>query len=189
MLGFPLGILSAAGAGGVAGDYELISTTTLGTAQADVTFSGLGTYSSTYKHLQIRTAARNTRTGFSTGVISLRFNGDTTSSYTYHELFGNGSSVSSYADGSQTSIRSAFFVAPDTAAANAFGGGVLDILDPFSTTKNTTTRSLSGFATPAIALTSGAFFKTDSITSITLLGIGGTDLVAGSRFSIYGLRG
>jgi hypothetical protein len=31
MLGFPLGILSAAGAGGgVAGDYELISSTILG---------------------------------------------------------------------------------------------------------------------------------------------------------------
>jgi hypothetical protein len=55
MLGFPLGILSAAGAGGgVAGDYELISSEILGTTAASVTFSSLGDYSSTYKHLQIR---------------------------------------------------------------------------------------------------------------------------------------
>jgi hypothetical protein len=185
----PFGVLSAAGAGGVAGDYELIATELVGADTPSITFSSLATYSSTYKHLQIRTASRNSRTGFSTGVVSLRFNGDTSSSYTYHELFGNGSSVSSYADGSQTSIRGAFFVAGASTAANAFGGGVLDILDPFSTTKNTTTRSLSGVADAAVALTSGAFFKTDAITSITLLGIGGTNLVAGSRFSLYGIRG
>jgi hypothetical protein len=53
MLGFPLGILSAAGAGGgVAGDYELISSEILGTTAASVTFSSLGDYAppiSTYK--------------------------------------------------------------------------------------------------------------------------------------------
>jgi hypothetical protein len=185
----PFGVLSAAGAAvGFESDYELISTTVLGTATSEVVFSSLATYASTYKHLQIRAAARTGRTGFNTGAVSLRFNADTSSSYRYHELFGNGSSVSSFADSEQASIRGAFFVAADNTAANGFGAGVLDILDPYSTTKNTTTRALSGVATGGLALTSGGFFKTDSITSITLFCIAATNFSAGSRFSLYGIK-
>lgn len=48
MLGFPLGILSAAGAGGVvAGDYELISTQILAATTNSVTFTSLGDFAST----------------------------------------------------------------------------------------------------------------------------------------------
>jgi hypothetical protein len=72
MLGFPLGILSAAGAGGggpLASDYELISTQILTSPQSSITFSSLGTYSSTYKHLQVRAVARSTRCYYKHGVL------------------------------------------------------------------------------------------------------------------------
>jgi hypothetical protein len=183
----PLGFL--AGSGGVEGDFELIETQILSSSQASITFTGLGSYSAVYKHLQIRAATRTSRTGFSNGLISLRFNGDTTSSYATHQLTGNGSSVASYASSSQTSILYALTGASADTATNGFGGAVLDILDPFSTTKNKTTRSISGVATGAIEIDSGLYYKTDSITSITLLGISSTNLLSGSRFSLYGIKG
>jgi hypothetical protein len=181
-----LGIFSAAGAGGVAfsSDYELISTTTLGTATNSVTFSSLGTYSSTYKHLQIRYAAKQSNST-SVGVYG-RFNGDTAGNYSWHYLAGNGSSVSSSALTSTTSmlVGSAF----GTGTANAFGGGVIDILDTYSTTKNKTVRSLEGRASEWVALESGSWRNTASITSITLF----PDVYnfsTGSRFSLYGIKG
>jgi hypothetical protein len=138
---FPLGILSAAGAGGVQGDYELIETYTLGSAQSQITFSSLATYASTYKHLQIRLAARSSRG--SSDTVGIRFNGVTSSSYSYHFLRGNGSAVSSGGGGTQTFMYGFDFPGTNS-ATSAFGAGVIDILDSFSTTKNKTIRTLGG---------------------------------------------
>jgi len=182
----PLGILAASG--GVVGDYELIESAILTSNESSVTFSNLGTYSSTYKHLQIRYTARSLR-NVDQDFPVLRFNGDDTASYAWHRLDGNGSSVSSAAGTSQTSI--ALFNMPDAqSATSVFSGTVIDILDPYSTTKNTTIRSLVGWIGfyNRIALTSGVYLKTDSITSISIIP-SNANLASGSRFSIYGVRG
>jgi hypothetical protein len=76
-------------------------------------------------------------------------------------------------------------------AANAFGGSVIDILDPYSTTKNKTVRSLQGVAgatNNAIELRSGFRNNTESTTSISLTAIS-DNYVVGSRFSLYGIKG
>jgi hypothetical protein len=185
---FPLGILSAAGAGGVQGDYELIETYVLGSAQASVTFSSLGTYSSTYKHLQIRTVARGARND-NGDILSLRLNGDSGSNYRWHKLFGNGSSVVSSTD---TTTRLEMARIPSlTSTANAFGGSVIDLLDAYSSTKNTTARCLFASqmaSAPEVGLQSGLWNNTASITSIEVRADNG-NLVTGSRFSLYGIRG
>jgi hypothetical protein len=178
----PLGILSSAGGG--FGTYELIQTQILGSTTASITFSGLATYASTYEHLQIRYTARQTNTG-SVG-MSMRLNGDTASNYSYHYLGGTGSSVLAAAGVTQTSmiVGSAFGT---SAAANAFGAGVIDLTDAFSTSKNKTTRTLEGRSSEWIALISGNWRNTASITSIQLF----PDVysfVTGSRFSLYGIR-
>ena len=138
MLGFPLGILSAAGAAVVdTGAYELISSTILGGTAASVTFSNLGDYSSTYKHLQLRVLDR--QTGAPTEQLGfIKLNGaDGTRS---HLLYGTGASVASI---DQASYIAAYGIANgDT--ANVFTGRVIDILDAFSTTKNKTLRMLQG---------------------------------------------
>jgi hypothetical protein len=74
--------------------------------------------------------------------------------------------------------------------ANIFGAAVVDILDPFSTTKNTTVRTLLGqtSSTNRVALSSGAFYSTAAITSVTLFPET-ESILAGSRFSLYGIRG
>ena len=184
----PFGVLSAAGAGGVAGDYELISSEILGSSQASIVFSNLGDYSSTYKHLQIRTVGRTDRgSGAVADTALVRINGDTGSNYSRHFLLGDGSSVSSGAGVSQTSMFGPRFTASG-ATANAFGAGVIDILDPYSTTKNTTIRSLNGISI-LIYLTSGSFLSTAAVSSVTLLPQVGSNFVSGSRFSLYGIKG
>jgi hypothetical protein len=189
MLGFPLGILSAAGAGvGAVGDYELISTTILGSTTADVVFdvSSLG---STYKHLQIRMVARGSGATTSTRDLYIRLNGSTTN-YSAHSLRGTGSGVSSTATTGATVINQEAMFVGNSNTANIFGAAVIDILDPFSTTKNTTVRTLLGHtsSTNRVALSSGAFYSTAAITSVTIFPESDS-ILAGSRFSIYGIKG
>ena len=183
----PLGILAAAGFRAAAGgSYELIETITVGSGgAASVTFSNLNTYSTTYQHLQIRAVARMAFSNAERSLV-LRFNADTGSNYNNHGLYGDGSSVGSFyfAD---TYVSIGSFAAAN-AASNAFGAGVIDILDPYET-KNKTVRSLAGAqTTPQISLRSGLWRNTASVTSITLIDPT-SNLVQGSRFSIYGLRG
>jgi len=186
-----LGIFSAAGAGGgaFASDYELIESYILGSNQASVNFTGLGTYSSTYKHLQVRMVTRTVRTEINDSVIS-RFNADTGSSYAWHRLIGNGSSVSSSSGTSQSYILNDA-TAGNTFTTNGFFPAVIDILDPYSTTKNTTTRTLIGGAGSynAIQLNSGVWLNTASVTSFQLLPLNSANFLTGSRFSLYGIKG
>jgi hypothetical protein len=183
-----LGIFSAAGAGGVQGDYELISTTLISSNTPTVSFSSLGTYSSTYKHLQLRIVARTDRPSEPGDVLLVRLNGDTGSNYAYHNLSGNGSSVGSGNASSQTEIWT-WRIAGSTATANSFGGMVMDLLDVYAT-KNKTIRALSGMTggLNEIFLNSGLWNNTASLTTISLDQIG-SNFVAGSRFSLYGIRG
>jgi hypothetical protein len=189
---FPLGILSAAGAGGgAAGDYELISSTILGSSQSIVTFSNLGDYSSTYKHLQIRAVARSDVSNWTAEPL-LRVNGVSTNSYAFHRVAGGGSSVFSDAISSQTSMYRMSFTGA-TSPTSAFGVAVIDLLDAYSTTKNKTFRILNGnqsgsAPTVLIQLASGAFFDTQSVSSLSF-DMTSSNFLAGSRFSIYGIRG
>jgi hypothetical protein len=190
MLGFPLGILSAAGAGGavVAGPaYELISSTILGGTAASVTFSSLGDYSSTYKHLQVRMVGRTNRSGFTQAGVRIQFNGiGTGNQYAVHTLEGQGGSIGSFASTSINSTGGGYFTAASS-TANAFGAQVVDILDVYSASKNTTIRGLSGDPL-LVSLFSGALFNTAAITSIVIFPT--TDsFIAGSRFSLYGIKG
>jgi hypothetical protein len=184
---FPLGILSAAGAGVVdLGSYDLLETQILGSAQASVVFSSLGTYSSTYKHLQIRYATRTTFAATRDPIV-MRFNADTGSNYAHHQLFTNGFGPYSEAFTSQTRLR-AGEVSAANAATNIFGASVVDILDPYSTTKNKTVRAFTGTES-FTGLFSGVYLSTSSTTSLTLLPVSASNFVAGSRFSLYGIKG
>jgi hypothetical protein len=193
----PFGILSAAGAGVEAGaTYELIETKILSTATSSITFDSLATYASTYKHLQIRLAARTTNTRIEgNDVIIIRLNGDTAANYSSHYLSGNGISMGSSAQTSVTSMQRGPQVSNNYSASNVFGAGIIDLLDAYSTTKNKTIRQLGGAppASPAtesvIGLGSGSWRNTNAVTSITLLSLFAADFTSGSRFSLYGIRG
>lgn len=182
----PLGILDFPTA---AGSYDLIQSEILTGSQASVTFdvTGLG---STYQHLQIRYASRSARTDNANDSVAIQLNSVTTTSYARHGLLGYLGSVSSQASTSATRMDIGWQTT-NSQSANIFGSGVIDILDPFETTKNTTLRGLSGTSgtEPIIILNSGVFLNTAAITDIKLFaGFSGTNLVSGSRFSLYGLK-
>ena len=180
----------SAGGGGAAADYELISTTVLGSAAASVTFSGLGTSAAAYKHLQVRVAARlDYMSSANIGEIQLRFNGDTGANYAWHSLIGYGTGATSQNGSSQTNI-SMSNVPYGASTASMFSAAISDILDFSSTTKNKTVRTLDGVANSSdwrVSLHSGGWFSTAAVTSMTLAPNVG-NFVTGSRFSLYGLR-
>ena len=184
----PLGILAAAGgAVAAAGSYDLLATEILTSSQASVTFGSLGDYAADYQHLQIRAACRTLRTTSEDDVV-FTINGDSAANYSHHLLVGNGGSVASYAGINQNFIKSLSYSEASTSPANAFGSGVLDILDPFNSSKHTTTRTLTGKTAGEIQLWSGNWRNTASITSLNFFAISGSNLAVGTRISLYGLK-
>jgi len=161
--------------------YDLLETEILTGSQASVTFSSLNsTYGADYQHLQIRATHLHTA---SNGTILGQFNSDTGSSYRVHALRGNGSAVSSADYGSRTSLVLGVDVPNTTTPAAA----VIDLLDPFETSKYLTVRSLAGYGSGGnINLYSGLWLNTAALTTITLTGA--TNFNTGSRFSLYGLK-
>jgi hypothetical protein len=186
----PLGVLAVAGAGGAAGGgaaYELLETVLVGSGgQSSIEFTSLNsTYGSTYQHLQLRWTARNTGS-FTSRDTRVRVNGSS-STYAYHYLTGNGSSVTS----SNETFSSLYVggMPGASATANIFSTGVMDLLDAFETTKNKTTRTLAGRTgnNNEIMLLSGLYISTNAIDSISIFP--NTDNFAQySRFSLYGMR-
>ena len=183
-----LGILNSQAAGGGGGAFDLLETTTLSTSASSVTFSGLGAYSD-YKHLQIRSVARNTVTNSGSSNLYLRFNGATSTSYKKHGLAGNGSAVYSYTSAADDKIGLGSHVADNGTTSGIYAPSVIDIVDFSATSKSTTLRSLCGVAgigNPTVQLQSGLYMTNAAVTSISLFG--DWDFITGSRFSLYGVK-
>ena len=173
--------------------YESISTVTVGSGgQASVTFSSIP---STYKHLQIRAIMRDQRATFGNSGQLFRFNSDTGSNYSWHNLQGDGSSASARNAINQASM-SGNTSAASGAPTNDFGAMVVDILDYADTNKYKTIRMLSGVdvnGTVAsfggvIELMSGSWRNTAAITSVTILP-SVANIVQYSSFALYGIKG
>ena len=181
----PMGILAASG--GVAGAYELISTSIVsGSSTYEVVFNSVP---QTYKHLQLRaTVMANAGSGLSN--LALEFNSVGGTSYNRHMLTGNGTSVTSaYTGNVQESV-----VGQNTGNSSFIPGGyVVDILDYTSTVKNKTVRSLFGVYTGSgnrsVGLWSSLFTNTSAVNRILCHQQDGAPYYAGTRFSLYGIKG
>lgn len=185
----PFGVFSAAGAGGGGGgasSYELIESNVLGSNAASVTFSSIP---STYKHLQLRIVARGAIAS-SYEQLNMRFNSDTGTNYSWHWIYGDGSSVTSSTNGPNQSEMRIGQTAGNTTTANTFSAEIVDVLDYANASKYKTIKTLSGKPTTNnfIELNSGNWRSTSAVTSVTLFASGG-NLLTGSRFSLYGIKG
>jgi hypothetical protein len=182
----PIGIFASSGAR-AAGAFDLLESTVLTGSQNAIEFTNLATkYAATYQHFQLRVTARST-SGNSQINGLLRLNGDSGSNYAFHFLFADGADVYSAGAGSQSSIELGAFV---TAArsSNIFSAGVIDILDPFETTKNKTIRTLMGSTEfNRIFLSSGLWMNTAEVTTLRFVGSAG-DWAQGTRISLYGIK-
>lgn len=177
----PLGIFATAGAGGTGTTYELISSTILGSTTLTVSFSSIP---STYKHLQLRFTARNSN---NVSDAWMRFNSDSGSNYAGHRLSANGSNVASSSETSQSRIFIGG-IANNNEATDGFSGGTIDMLDFANTSENKTVRILSGYSTTIVYLRSGVWLNTSAISSVDFIS-GASGFLAGSRFSLYGIKG
>ena len=185
MLNTILGSLSS-GVAPVTASYESIATITGNGSGSTFTFSSIP---SGYTHLQIRLIARGVR-AFTTEQFAIRFNGDTGNNYAYHKLVGDGSSLIASATTS-TNIIYPFAFPADTATANCFTAGIIDIYDFASTNKTKTIRALGGYditGSPSEDNVSSGFWNnTAAITSVTVRSNGA--FTTTSQFALYGIKG
>lgn len=171
--------------------YEQIATVVANGSSSEVTFSSIP---QGYKHLQIRYISRSQQNTTRPSLLYIRPNG----SYlgTGHYLLGASSSITS---GNVTNFLNSHPAVSGT--ANSFGSGIVDILDYTNSGKNPVLRSFSGFTnggtlggsgvqsdTP-VFLSSNSLNSAGAVTSITITNEGFNNLVSGSRFSLYGIRG
>ena len=189
MFGVSIGIMDGAGASGGGASYESIATTTVGSGGASsVTFSSIP---SDYTHLQIRAIGRSSFASVGAQTAFMQFNGDTASNYVYHNLQGDGSSVTASSGTSASNLWA--FIVPQLESTNSFGVGVIDILDYKNTNKFKTTRTLYGSDTNAtlnfVGFRSGVWRSTSAITSITFTLTSSTNLQQYSQFALYGIKG
>jgi len=184
-----IGIIASSTSGASAlGNFESISTQTLGSSQATITFSSIP---STYTHLQLRIISRSTNTSFQQIGFSMRFNGDTAANYSAHQLYGDRSVAGASAPGvSATSM----LLGQESSSINnpsnlSFGATIIDILDYTNTNKYKTVRSLTGSditTAGTIALRSGNWRSTSAVTSITFFET--SSFTANSSFALYGIK-
>lgn len=168
--------------------FEAIASTTLSSANTTITFSSIP---DTYEHLQLRMYTRDGTPGASLYNIDIRLNNDSASNYTTHNLWGNGASAVAAASISQTRIGIGWHPSSGV-TSNTFAVTIVDILDYASTNKYKTARGMTGFdanGSGRVGLRSGLWLSTSAVNRVDVLGAtSGTEFVAGSVFSLYGLR-
>ena len=175
----------------ITGSYDALATYTVPSGGvSSIEFAGIPT-GGQYTHLQIRGIYRSNRSA-TLDPLMARFNSNaSTSVYTQHAIYGNGSSVVATTNPGEAGILQ-YAGSTANSSSNVFGGFVMDILDYASTTKNKTLRSLGGYDNNGdgfIALNSGAYLSTSAIDTIRLYPFGGTMIEQNSQFALYGIRG
>jgi hypothetical protein len=119
----------------------------------------------------------------------LRFNSDSGSNYTWHQLQGDGSGASSYANAPVNGVRWGL----NSGNSSYPFATIIDILDYANTNKYKTVRALSGNdgtgdTSSRIGLYSGVWMNTaNAITSITITNDGNT-MLQHSHFALYGIK-
>ena len=171
------------------GSMYHISTTTLSTTAATVTFSSIPTG---YTHLQLRCLIRTNRTSGDGADLKVNFN-SSSATYAFHNLSGYGGSASAEAGTSDVTISLQRLASDNTGGSNIFAGMIIDILDYQSTSKAKTVRSLGGYDNNGsggqISLSSGLWYATPAaITQIDLTTTATTSFKQYSSFSLYGVK-
>lgn len=178
-----LGIVSSSRRGSPLGSYESIATATGTGSSGTITFSSIP---STYVALQLRINAITTVGGES---LYVQLNGSS-SGFTYHNLSGNGSTVTANGAASPQNAYIGFF---NDGMSQTYPNVVItDILDYASTTKNKTIRSVGGNDRNAgggsVALLSNLWANTAAVNSVSVK-LTGNNFATTTTISLYGIKG
>jgi len=158
--------------------YEKIATTTLGSAQATVTFTSI---TGTYTDLVLIT---NSATGSNDIDMYIQVNSDTASNYSWTRLLGTGSSALS----SRGSSSNLGYRVGNMSGSNV---GQNNVIVQFQNYSNTTTfktvLTRSNNASNLVEAFVGLWRSTSAITSMDIKTQSGTFSI-GSTFTLYGIK-
>ena len=168
------------------GDYYAIATTTLSGTASSISFAGIP---SNFTHLQIRYIAK-TNYGSALDGSKVRFNDDSGSNYSWHQLYGGGGGAAASQGGAtQTYIYNGYTAGATN--ADLFGPGIIDILDYTNINKTKTVKTLLGvdFNGGGIVVAgSGNWYSLNAINSLTFTPWDGTSFLANTSFALYGVK-
>ena len=169
------------------GYFESIAVSVSDGTSASIVFSNIP---QNYLHLQVRFMFRGTLADVNCDMYCW-INGDTSQAkYSAHYLRSNGTAATAGGYAASTAPIAGTGTG-STATASMYGAGIIDILDYANTSKNTTTRSLTGEERNGagnVWFYSNLFMDTAAVTSLTLAPQSG-NFAAYSSFALYGIRG
>jgi hypothetical protein len=169
-----------------------LATVSLTTTASSIVFSDIP---ADYKHLQISGLSQTNRATFAIDEWKVTFNGVGGTSYSYHNLYGDGANPTA-SSGTSAAFINLIPASTSSVMANTFGAAVVDILDYSNTNKFKTLRALNGGdinGTIAgyggnVGLTSGLFQSTNAVFSIEIVPKFGSLFNQHSQFALYGIK-
>lgn len=168
---------------------EPIATQLLTSTAATITFDNIP---QGYKHLQLRQIARLNVSDTGTEIIRLRFNDDSSTSYSQHAVYGFGQNPTGSSGAASQVMTNSGALLQRSNNTLVFTVGITDILDYSNVNKCKTVRTLTGADDNGagwVGLYSGLWANTAPITKIVLTPTAAINLGVNSRFSLYGIRG
>ena len=164
--------------------YQLIASNTLSSSAASVTFSSIPT---TYTDFVLRVSARDSA-DTPVSALSVRFNSDTATNYSFTRLDGDGSAASSGRSSNSTAIGQAL-IEPSTYTANTFGSFELYI--PSYTASQNKPSGFFGVTENNAAsaeIRAAAFLWRHTAARSTISMTAPNNIVSGSSFFLYGTK-
>lgn len=160
--------------------YEVISTTTVGTAAQTVTLSSIP---STYTDLVV---VINAQASVQSDLY-LTFNGDTSAVYSNTTLFGDGTSAGSTRNSRGNAFMTlTYYGAVTTTAGNSVH--TVNIMNYANTTTNKTVLTRANAASSGVDASVGLWGSTAAITSMTFDLPSTRTFSVGSTFTLYGIK-
>ena len=164
--------------------YNLIASNTLSSAAASVTFSAIP---GTYTDLVLKVSSRTTSTG--SRLFGVRYNGSTTTVYSYTELQGDGASATSSRINNNNGDETTNAQPNANDTTNTFSS--IELYLPSYTVSQNRVASIDTVqetnATTAYRKAHASLYRdTTAITSLDFYTSG--NFVAGSSFFLYGIK-
>ena len=159
--------------------YTPLATVTLSSAVAQVTFSAI---SGSYTDLVLVVNGKTKGSG-GYNALALRVNSDSATNYSRTIMYGGPGFIDSYQYSNETSTYITI-----GQNADAFGNSIVTFQDYSNTTTNKTFLGRDNYSSNVVYATVSLWRNTSAITSITLLGTGGHNIVSGSTFNLYGIK-
>lgn len=165
------------------GSFETIQTQYVTSATPYVEFTSIP---SGYRDLQVRISA----IGNGTTMVA-RFNGDTGSNYSFHRIMGiyNSATAESAGQTSRSSLAVSYLGNNNSLTQFANIMTISDYSNGTTWTTFVNQNGINGSGSGSLGVWSGAWFNTAAVSTIRFYGEDGSNILAGSRFSLYGIKG